>query len=102
MESAVGKKKKLRIFKLENLKLEIFHLSWKVQIKVAKFSVLIDEKAKSLFRQGKQFMDGPVFFNESDIGFKPIEITLKRLLFNRGALELDPPGYKGPPQMRAS
>ena len=42
----------------------------------------LDAKAKSLFRQGKGFSDLPVFFNESDIGFKRIEITLKRLVFN--------------------
>ena len=42
----------------------------------------LDAKAKSLFRQGKGFSDLPVFLNESDIGFKRIEITLKRLLFN--------------------
>ena len=42
----------------------------------------LDAKAKSLFRQGKGFSDLPVFLNESDIGFKRIEITLKRLLFS--------------------
>ena len=43
-------------------------------------TVDLDAKAKSFFRQGKGFM--VCFLNEPYIGFKRIEITLKRLLFN--------------------
>ena len=37
LERAVGKYEKLEKFKSGNLKLEIFHLSWKVPIEVGKF-----------------------------------------------------------------
>ena len=37
LEMAVGKYEKLEKFKSGNLKLEIFHLSWKVPIEVGKF-----------------------------------------------------------------